>query len=97
MAMTPPAPLWWLSYADANASRGIVIHEAKTELSKLLELVEHGENIVIARAGKPVALLTRYEARVPAVSGLFEGQVHIADDFDTMPPDLDRAFRGLDL
>lgn len=72
------------------------VHEAKTDLSKLLELVEHGEKVVIARSGKPVAVLSRYEARAPAVSGLYKGRIHIADDFDELPPELDRAFRGLD-
>ncbi|RNL60763.1 type II toxin-antitoxin system prevent-host-death family antitoxin [Nocardioides marmoriginsengisoli] len=45
------------------------VHEAKTHLSKLLERVENGETIVIARAGKPVAELRAYSPRVPFVFG----------------------------
>ncbi len=62
------------------------IHQAKTELSKLLEEVEAGESVVIARAGEPIAVLTRY--RPPARKrrlGLFRGQVKIHDDFDELP------------
>ncbi len=39
------------------------VHEAKTQLSRLLQAVEDGEEIVIARAGKPVATLSRYETQ----------------------------------
>ena len=37
------------------------VHEAKTHLSRLLEAVERGEEVIIARAGRPVATLTKYE------------------------------------
>lgn len=72
------------------------VHEAKTHLSRLLERVANGEDIVIDRAGKPVALLTRVpqparEARVP---GRWRGRITIADDFDELPQELAAAFRG---
>jgi prevent-host-death family protein len=72
----------------------INVHEAKTELSKLLEQVEGGERIIIARAGKPVAVLSRYEPRANRRGGQFAGQVKLADDFDVLPPDIQRAFDG---
>jgi prevent-host-death family protein len=57
--------------------------EAKTQLSKLVERVEQGEDVIIARAGKPVARLTRLEPKKkPIVFGLLKGKLHIADDFD---------------
>jgi prevent-host-death family protein len=63
------------------------IHEAKTHLSKLLARVMAGEEIVIAKAGKPVARLiperpARSHKRVP---GIDKGKLWIADDFDVMP------------
>jgi antitoxin (DNA-binding transcriptional repressor) of toxin-antitoxin stability system len=69
------------------------VHEAKTELSRLLERVEHGEEIIIARAGKPVALLRRY---VPPEQGrrqfgVARGEAQMADDFDVWPEDIRRA------
>jgi prevent-host-death family protein len=61
------------------------IHEAKTNLSRLLEVVERGEDIVIARAGHPIATLTAYKPprRKIAPPGSMEGQgFWMADDFD---------------
>jgi prevent-host-death family protein len=62
------------------------IHEAKTHFSKLLARVMRGEEIVIAKAGKPVARLIPERPAVPArrVPGIDKGQLKIADDFDTM-------------
>jgi prevent-host-death family protein len=63
------------------------VHEAKTHLSRLLERVEHGEEIVIARAGKPIAKLVAIE---PVVTrrpmGLYKGQIWMSDDFDAPLP-----------
>jgi prevent-host-death family protein len=72
------------------------IHEAKTHLSRLLERVSKGEEIVIARAGRPVARLVPY-ARVakPRKPGGWKGKVWIADDFDAeLPEEIAAAFRG---
>jgi prevent-host-death family protein len=71
------------------------IHEAKTNFSRLVERAEHGEEILIGRAGKPVARLVPYhQSRAPRIPGGWEGRVKIAPDFDDLPPDLDAAFRG---
>jgi prevent-host-death family protein len=60
------------------------VHAAKTQLSKLLERVQSGENIVIARAGTPIAQLVPYTPpkREIAPPGAMEGEIWIADDFD---------------
>ena len=55
------------------------IHEAKTHLSRLLEQVEKGETIVIARAGKPVAELTAVKRKVDFVFGGLKGLVWAED------------------
>jgi prevent-host-death family protein len=72
------------------------VYEAKTKLSKLLDLAASGTDVIIARAGRPVARLTtlKKENR-PLVFGLLEGQGWIADDFDgPLPDDLQAAFEG---
>ncbi|HEY2406132.1 MAG TPA: type II toxin-antitoxin system prevent-host-death family antitoxin [Polyangiaceae bacterium] len=72
--------------------RKVNVHDAKTQLSKLLEDVEAGERVVIARAGKPVAVLTPYEAAVRSRRlGLFAGQAKIHPDFDELPADIAAA------
>ncbi|MFZ5468710.1 MAG: type II toxin-antitoxin system Phd/YefM family antitoxin [Myxococcota bacterium] len=69
--------------------RQVNVHEAKTQLSRLLEVVEAGERVVIARAGQPVAVLTPYKVVVRKRRlGLFAGQARIHPDFDELPPDI---------
>ncbi len=58
------------------------IHEAKTRLSQLLLRVAAGEEIVIARAGKPVAKLVPIRERVRRVLGTDRGRFEVPDDFD---------------
>jgi prevent-host-death family protein len=72
------------------------IFEAKTQLSKLVELAEHGEDVVIARAGKPVARLTQLEpAKKPIRFGGLKGKIWIADDFDDpLPPEVLAEFEA---
>ena len=68
------------------------VHQAKTQLSRLLEAVEAGEDVVIARAGKPVARLVPVvpDERVP---GRLKGRLTLSEDFDApLPGDLGRAF-----
>ena len=73
--------------------RSVNVHEAKTQLSKLLEEVEAGERVIIARAGEPVAVLGPYKAAVRRRRlGLFAGQVKIRQDFDELPPEMAEAF-----
>ena len=70
------------------------VHEAKTHLSKLLARVAAGEEIVIARGGKPVARLVPIEQkRKKRVFGMDKGKVWIADDFDApLPPEIQKYF-----
>jgi prevent-host-death family protein len=71
------------------------VHEAKTHLFRLLDEVEKGQDVVIGRAGRPVARLVRYEAPSgPRVPGAWRGRVRIAEDFDELPRDVAAAFRG---
>jgi prevent-host-death family protein len=72
------------------------IHEAKTHFSRLVERAERGEEIVIGRAGKPVAKLVPYrgEPSFPRTPGAWRGRVTIAPDFDELPAELMEAFKG---
>jgi len=72
------------------------IFEAKTQLSKLIERAENGEDVIIARAGKPVARLTQLKlAKKPIIFGLLKGKLHVADDFDDpLPDDVLAEFEG---
>ena len=73
------------------------IHEAKTHLSRLVERAEHGEEIIIARSGRPVARLVPLEWQErPRVFGRMRGKIRVADDFDAPLPDeiLDQLENG---
>jgi prevent-host-death family protein len=72
------------------------IHEAKTHLSRLIERAAAGEEIVIARAGKPVVRLIAYQEEKPPkrTAGLWKGKVRISPDFDKLPESIAAAFRG---
>lgn len=73
----------------------INIHEAKTHLSKILRRVTAGEEIVIARAGKPVARLVPVaEPKRERELGRDRGKIWIAEDFDELPEDLLDLFEG---
>ena len=75
--------------------RIVNIHEAKTQLSRLLEQAVAGEEILIARAGKPIARLVPFVALTPRREpGIWQGQVTIGPDFDTLPEGVAAAFQG---
>jgi prevent-host-death family protein len=63
------------------------VHEAKTHFSELVARVERGEEIVIARAGTPVAKLVPLATLPKRPLGLFKGQIWMSDDFDDPLPD----------
>ncbi len=70
------------------------VHEAKTQLSRILDRVAKGEEIVIAKAGRPVAKLVPIPGK-PRKPGRCKGKIHIAEDFDTpLPESIMKPFRG---
>ena len=76
--------------------RQINIHEAKTHLSRLVEEAAGGDDIIIAKAGKPVARLVALDqAPRPRRRGRLKGKIWIADDFDApLPAEVIAAFEG---
>lgn len=74
------------------------MHEAKTHLSRLVERAGAGEDIVIAKAGKPMVRLVPCDAEKKyRVFGQNRGQIVMAPDFDELPADMQAAFEGEDL
>lgn len=72
------------------------LYEAKTALSQLVERAAAGEEIIIAKAGRPLAKLVPLpKKRKPRKPGGWEGRMRIADDFDApLPEDIQAAFEG---
>jgi prevent-host-death family protein len=71
------------------------IHAAKTHLSRLVERVEAGEEVVIARAGRPVARLVPFKGRMsPRTPGPWRGRVHMMPDFDQTDAELLDSFES---
>lgn len=69
------------------------IHQAKSQLSKLLEAVLAGEEVVIANAGKPVAKLVAYKRELaPRKPGLLKGKISVPDDFNDEDEEINKLF-----
>lgn len=68
------------------------VHEAKTHLSRLLEQVERGEHVVIARAGKPVADLVPHVPKTPALGAMRGEFVYDSETFDDPDPEIQAMF-----
>jgi prevent-host-death family protein len=76
-------------------TKSVGVHEAKTHLSKLLERVSAGEEIVITRRGEDVARLVPAKRAPTRRFGIDRGRLVIPDDFDDpLPDDLLKAFEG---
>ncbi|MEO5576680.1 MAG: type II toxin-antitoxin system prevent-host-death family antitoxin [Gaiellaceae bacterium] len=67
------------------------MHEAKTNLSQLVKRAAAGEEIILAKAGEPVAKLVAYTAppKQPRVPGSMKGQIWMAPDFDEIPEEFE--------
>jgi prevent-host-death family protein len=73
------------------------ITEAKAQLSALIEKVLEGKEVIIGKAGKPIARLVPFERPSrPRQPGALSGRIVIAADFDDLPEDLQRAFGMVD-
>lgn len=72
------------------------LYEAKTSLSRLVDRAAHGEEIILAKAGKPLAKLVPFHRpALPREPGGWEGRMRLSDDFDApLPPEILAAFQG---
>jgi prevent-host-death family protein len=71
------------------------IHEAKTQLSRLVDRAARGESFVIAKAGKPLVKVSALEAPAkPQRLGFLKGEIEVPDDFDRMGEDEIAALFG---
>lgn len=69
------------------------IHEAKSQLSRLVERAMSGEEVIIAKAGQPMVRLVPVRSDTsPRQGGQWKGRVRIAEDFDSLPEDIAAAF-----
>jgi prevent-host-death family protein len=82
-------------------NKPVNIYEAKTQFSKLVDRAAAGEEIIIARHGKPIAriapIVAKADLDTPRPLGIAKGQIWIAPDFDELPEDMQRAFEGEDI
>ncbi|MFJ6086119.1 type II toxin-antitoxin system Phd/YefM family antitoxin [Streptomyces sp. NPDC092369] len=79
--------------APQEVQRQYNVHDAKTHFSRILQLVETGEEVIISRAGEPVAKVVPLRPKVNRTDrGSLRGQIHIPDDFDVLPDDIAEAF-----
>lgn len=71
------------------------MHEAKSQLSRLVALAEGGEEVILQRSGRPVARLVAVTRRRPVAEafGALRGEIELADDFDELPGELAEHFR----
>jgi prevent-host-death family protein len=71
------------------------MHEAKSQLSRLVDLAEQGEEVVIQRSGRPVARLVAVQRRRPVADafGALSGEIELAEDFDELPVEFTEHFR----
>lgn len=73
--------------------RIVNIHEAKTNLSKLIAKTQKGEEVIIGKAGKPVAKLVEYKKKpVKRKFGALKGKIWVSDDFDDEDPEINKLF-----
>ena len=72
------------------------VKEAKAHLSKLLQEVDSGIDVIIAKAGKPMARIIRIDDSSPKIKfGILKGKIKVAEDFDApLPDDLLAEFEG---
>jgi len=75
------------------------MHEAKTQLSRLVERARNGEDVIVERSGHAVAKIVAYDEQprgLMALEGVWKGKGHIPEDFKELPEDLQRAFGMID-
>jgi prevent-host-death family protein len=85
-----------MNWEKRSFSMQVNIHEAKTNLSRILARVEKGEEVIIAKAGKPIALLTKFsEEGNKRILGRDAGLFNVPENFDDpLPEDILNSFES---
>jgi prevent-host-death family protein len=88
--------MWFSVVQWKKAMRQVDIHEAQAHLSQLVDEAAGGEEIVIAKSGKPIArLIALAPTSQPRLAGLLKGKIWVADDFDDpLPEEILADFEG---
>ena len=75
----------------------INVAEAKSQLSKLIDLALQGKEIIIGKRNTPLVKLSVINPvkKEKRIGGQLQGKIHLAKDFDTLPKDISKAFSGL--
>lgn len=69
------------------------MHEAKSQLSKLVARAQKGEKIIIAKGGKPVVVIRKFEPPMEKrTGGVWKGRIKMSEDFDAFGPELQELF-----
>lgn len=80
-----------------KSNEAINVHEAKTHLSRIIEqVVASGEPVTIARAGKPVVIVSAHPESRPARRklGILRGKVRLPEDLNTLDVEIEKMFEG---
>lgn len=72
------------------------MHEAKSKLSQLVEAASRGDEVIIAKAGKPIVQLVPYKPKKKRIKGAYKGLIKMQDDFDSPETnkEIERLFEG---
>lgn len=73
------------------------VSEAKAQLSKLIERINRGETVTIAKHNRPLVDMVPHKPRRKRRLGLLEGQIQVPDNFDAEDPDINELFYGPEL
>jgi antitoxin (DNA-binding transcriptional repressor) of toxin-antitoxin stability system len=79
---------------DDTSIKTVNMHQAKTELSRLVQEVLDGKRVRIARNGKPLVELRLIEEEIAREPGFMKGQIWLSEDFDTYSTDISNLFDG---
>ena len=80
--------------ADDTSIKTVNMHQAKTELSRLVQEVLDGKRVRIAKNGKPLVELRLIEEEVAREPGFMKDQIWLSEDFDTYSTDISNVFDG---
>lgn len=73
------------------------IYQAKTQLSQLIQQAQQGQDVIIAKAGKPVVRVIPFKPeKKDRQPGLLKGQIKVSPDFDEEDPEINKLFYGSD-